>query len=148
SFACGRWAHSINSSAATSRTLDITRLSALAVLRLMTRSIWLVAIRATRPASRQQEPCQCRYRPAEIRWRHWFRNSSDHQHRRTPAAGRSREECNEPGGNVTGVTFLASDLGSKRLGLLREFVANATAIAMLMNPNYHPTVAEVREVRV
>jgi putative tryptophan/tyrosine transport system substrate-binding protein len=55
---------------------------------------------------------------------------------------------NEPGGNVTGVTFLASDLGSKRLGLLREFVANATAIAMLMNPNYHATVAEVRDVRV
>jgi putative ABC transport system substrate-binding protein len=54
---------------------------------------------------------------------------------------------NEPGGNVTGVTFLASDLGSKRLGLLREFVANATAIAMLMNANYHATFAEVRDVR-
>ena len=48
---------------------------------------------------------------------------------------------NKPGGNVTGVTFLASDLGTKRLGLLRQFAPNATAIAMLMNPNYPSTAA-------
>ena len=50
---------------------------------------------------------------------------------------------NKPGGNVTGVTFLASDLGTKRLELLRQFVPNATAIAMLVNPNYPSTTAEV-----
>jgi putative ABC transport system substrate-binding protein len=54
---------------------------------------------------------------------------------------------NKPGGNVTGITFLASDLGAKRLGLLRQFAPNANAIAMLMNPDYPSTTAEVRDVR-
>ena len=54
---------------------------------------------------------------------------------------------NNPGANVTGVTFLASDLGSKRLGLLRQFAPNAKAIAMLMNPDYPSTEPEVRDVR-
>ena len=54
---------------------------------------------------------------------------------------------NKPGGNVTGVTFLASDLGTKRLGLLRQFAPNATAIAMLMNPNYPSTAGEIRDVQ-
>jgi putative ABC transport system substrate-binding protein len=54
---------------------------------------------------------------------------------------------NKPGGNVTGVTFLASGLGAKRLELLRQFVPNATAIAMLMNPNYPATAAEVYDVQ-
>jgi putative ABC transport system substrate-binding protein len=54
---------------------------------------------------------------------------------------------NKPGGNVTGVTFLASGLGAKRLELLRYFVPNATSIAMLMNPNYPATAAEVDDVQ-
>jgi putative ABC transport system substrate-binding protein len=41
-----------------------------------------------------------------------------------------------PGGNVTSVSFFTAELGSKRLGLLRELVPNATAIAMLFNPNF------------
>jgi ABC-type uncharacterized transport system substrate-binding protein len=55
---------------------------------------------------------------------------------------------NRPGGNITGVTFLASDLGAKRLGLLREFAPNAIRIAMLMNPTYQPTAAEVRDLQI
>ena len=54
---------------------------------------------------------------------------------------------NKPNGNITGVTFLASDLGAKRLGLLRQFVPNANAIAMLMNPDYPATAGEVRDVQ-
>ncbi len=54
---------------------------------------------------------------------------------------------NRPSGNVTGVTFLASGLGAKRLELLRYFVPNATAIAMLVNPNYPATAAEVDDVQ-
>jgi putative ABC transport system substrate-binding protein len=54
---------------------------------------------------------------------------------------------NRPGGNLTGVTFLASDLGAKRLELLRDFAPNAKTIAMLMNPIYQPTAAEVRDVQ-
>ena len=45
------------------------------------------------------------------------------------------------------MTFLASGLGAKRLELLRYFVPNATAIAMLVNPNYPATAAEVDDVR-
>jgi putative ABC transport system substrate-binding protein len=38
---------------------------------------------------------------------------------------------NRPGGNATGVSFLASDLDAKRLGLLRELVPRATVIGAL-----------------
>jgi putative ABC transport system substrate-binding protein len=39
-----------------------------------------------------------------------------------------------PGGNVTGITFLNSDLAAKRLELLREVVPDAPLIALLTNP--------------
>jgi putative ABC transport system substrate-binding protein len=39
-----------------------------------------------------------------------------------------------PGGNLTGVSLLTIDIGSKRLGLLRELVPNAKTIACLINP--------------
>src|SRR5262249_33572795 len=42
---------------------------------------------------------------------------------------------NRPGGNVTGVSNLIVELGSKQLGLLRELTPGTTAIAVLMNPN-------------
>jgi len=41
---------------------------------------------------------------------------------------------NQPGGNVTGVTFFTVPLGSKRLEFLRDFVPKATNIAVLANP--------------
>src|SRR6516225_4726189 len=40
-----------------------------------------------------------------------------------------------PGGNVTGVIFLAGILGTKRLELLRQVVPAATTIAVLVNPD-------------
>jgi putative ABC transport system substrate-binding protein len=54
---------------------------------------------------------------------------------------------NKPGANVTGVTFIVGDIATKRLGLLRQLVPNATTIAMLVNPNYPATSAEVRDVQ-
>jgi putative ABC transport system substrate-binding protein len=54
---------------------------------------------------------------------------------------------NRPSGNLTGVTFLASDLGAKRLELLRQYAPNAKKISMLMNPTYQPTAAELRDVQ-
>jgi len=39
-----------------------------------------------------------------------------------------------PGGNVTGVTNINTELASKRLELLRELVPNATIAALLVNP--------------
>jgi putative ABC transport system substrate-binding protein len=40
-----------------------------------------------------------------------------------------------PGGNVTGVTFIAVELGPKRLELLSDLVPQARVIALLVNPN-------------
>ena len=54
---------------------------------------------------------------------------------------------NRPGGNVTGVTFLAGQLGAKRLELLRELVPKEKTIAMLANPNSPETVAERQDVQ-
>ena len=53
---------------------------------------------------------------------------------------------NRPGGNVTGVNFLANQLGGKRLGLLLELVPNVTVIAFLMDPGRRASVAEYPEV--
>jgi putative ABC transport system substrate-binding protein len=52
-----------------------------------------------------------------------------------------------PGANVTGVTFLAIELGPKRLDLLRQLVPNATTIAMIVNPGSPDTEAERRDVQ-
>jgi putative tryptophan/tyrosine transport system substrate-binding protein len=44
------------------------------------------------------------------------------------------DSLNGPGGNVTGVTFYHSGLGSKRLQLLRELLPKTELIAFLVNP--------------
>ena len=54
---------------------------------------------------------------------------------------------NKPGGNVTGVTFIVGDIATKRLGLLRQLLPNATSIAMLSNPNFPASSTEVRDVQ-
>jgi putative ABC transport system substrate-binding protein len=54
---------------------------------------------------------------------------------------------NQPGGNVTGVVFIAGTLGAKRLELLRQFIPTATTIAMLIYPNSSETEAERRDVQ-
>jgi putative ABC transport system substrate-binding protein len=41
---------------------------------------------------------------------------------------------NRPGGNVTGVSFLATGLAGKQLAILRELLPRATVIAALVNP--------------
>jgi ABC-type uncharacterized transport system substrate-binding protein len=48
---------------------------------------------------------------------------------------------NRPGGNLTGVTPLAVELGPKQLEVLHELVPTATIIALLVNPT-NPTNAE------
>jgi putative ABC transport system substrate-binding protein len=40
-----------------------------------------------------------------------------------------------PGGNVTGVTALATEISGKRLDLLHELVPGVTKVALLVNPN-------------
>ena len=49
---------------------------------------------------------------------------------------------NRPGGNVTGVTFMTSELGAKRLGLLLELRPQAKRIGLLVNPN-NPVATEM-----
>jgi putative ABC transport system substrate-binding protein len=53
---------------------------------------------------------------------------------------------NRPGGNLTGVSQLATGLDAKRLELLHELMPNATVIAVLTNPNYSDTENQSREV--
>lgn len=53
---------------------------------------------------------------------------------------------NRPGSNVTGVVFIAGDLGAKRLSLLRQIVPKATTIAILIYPNTPETEAERKDV--
>jgi putative ABC transport system substrate-binding protein len=54
---------------------------------------------------------------------------------------------NRPGGNVTGVSFLADVLGAKRLELLRQLVPTATTVAMLVSPESPNTEAERSDVQ-
>jgi putative tryptophan/tyrosine transport system substrate-binding protein len=54
---------------------------------------------------------------------------------------------NRPGGNVTGVTFLTGELGTKRLDLVRELVPTASTIAMLVDPNSPEGAAERQTVQ-
>src|SRR5262245_41632703 len=52
------------------------------------------------------------------------------------------ESIARPGGNLTGINFLNTELTAKRLGLLRELVPKAVRIAMLVNPANRP-IAEL-----
>ena len=51
-----------------------------------------------------------------------------------PVAAGLVASLNHPGGNVTGVTLISSELAPKRLELLREIITTATKIALLTNP--------------
>jgi len=57
------------------------------------------------------------------------------------------ESLNRPGGNTTGVYIFTAELEAKRLGLLRDLVPQATTFALLVDPNYSTTEAQVRDVQ-
>jgi putative tryptophan/tyrosine transport system substrate-binding protein len=54
---------------------------------------------------------------------------------------------NRPGGNVTGVSFLANSLAGKRLELLRESAPGATAVGVLVNPTNPNSEAETKDAQ-
>jgi putative tryptophan/tyrosine transport system substrate-binding protein len=54
---------------------------------------------------------------------------------------------NRPSGNITGVTQLTSMLGAKRIGLLRELVPKADPIAVLINPNFPVSPAQLKDAQ-
>ena len=53
---------------------------------------------------------------------------------------------NRPGSNFTGVIFITSELGTKRLELLRQFAPKATTVAMLVGPSGTETEVERADV--
>jgi putative ABC transport system substrate-binding protein len=53
---------------------------------------------------------------------------------------------NRPGGNITGVSYLAVELGPKRLELLREILPKAAAIGFLMNPGSPNTTFDLPDM--
>jgi putative ABC transport system substrate-binding protein len=56
------------------------------------------------------------------------------------------DSFSRPGGNVTGVTNIGTELGSKRLELLQTLVPNATLIGMLVNPSSPDASTEIRDI--
>ena len=58
-----------------------------------------------------------------------FMNSGD------PVQAGLVASLNRPGGNITGVSNMAVELGAKQLGLLHELVPKDALIAVLVNPN-------------
>jgi putative tryptophan/tyrosine transport system substrate-binding protein len=55
------------------------------------------------------------------------------------------ESLARPGGNVTGLTNLGSELGGKRLELLKEVVPKVARVAVIYNPTNPAGVREVKE---
>jgi putative ABC transport system substrate-binding protein len=53
---------------------------------------------------------------------------------------------NRPGGNITGVTFLTSELMAKRLDLLRELVPQATTVAYLADTRFITSQEMLRDM--
>jgi len=51
-----------------------------------------------------------------------------------------------PGGNVTGLTLLTTELGGKRLELLKEAVPKLASVAVLYDPANPANVLEIKEV--
>jgi ABC-type uncharacterized transport system substrate-binding protein len=65
-----------------------------------------------------------------------------------PVAAGLVASFHRPGGNVTGVNFLANDLLTKQLSLLRELVPAAKVFAVLLNPNSNVADSSVRDLQV
>jgi putative ABC transport system substrate-binding protein len=62
-----------------------------------------------------------------------------------PVAAGLIRSLNRPGGNLTGMTSLNTEVGPKRLELLHETVPAATLIGLLLNPTYPLTEAFLRD---
>jgi putative ABC transport system substrate-binding protein len=54
---------------------------------------------------------------------------------------------NRPGGNITGVSWLANALEPKRLGLLRLLIPRAIAIGVLVNPDNANAELQARDLK-
>ena len=57
------------------------------------------------------------------------------------------QSLSHPGGNVTGISTLATELSAKRLELLKEIVPNAAPVAMVWNDTNPSMVLSAREAQ-
>jgi putative tryptophan/tyrosine transport system substrate-binding protein len=64
-----------------------------------------------------------------------------------PVGGGLVASLARPGGNLTGVSFVAEELTAKRLELLSELIPRAGVIALLVNPNSANAERIIRDVR-
>jgi putative tryptophan/tyrosine transport system substrate-binding protein len=63
-----------------------------------------------------------------------------------PVAGGLVESFNRPGGNVTGISWVATALLPKRLDFLRQLVGSAAKIGALVNPSFDDSAIQLREL--
>jgi putative ABC transport system substrate-binding protein len=57
------------------------------------------------------------------------------------------ESLNRPGGNITGVNFIVSELIPKRLEILHELAPKAMTVGALVNPSYPAVELQRQELR-
>src|SRR5262249_4745562 len=55
------------------------------------------------------------------------------------------DSLNRPGGNITGVSFLSSDIVTKMLEALHELLPKAERIAALVNPTHQNAAGDTKE---
>src|SRR5439155_22998770 len=58
------------------------------------------------------------------------------------------DTLNRPGGNITGVTLMAQEMGPKRHEFAHQLVPNGNALAALVNPKFPLALAEARDMQV
>jgi putative ABC transport system substrate-binding protein len=64
-----------------------------------------------------------------------------------PVQSRLVASLSRPAGNLTGVTFFGGGLlGAKRVELLRDMLPNATVIAVLLDPSFSGSVAQLPDI--
>ena len=64
-----------------------------------------------------------------------------------PVAAGLVDSLSRPGGNATGFSIVAPELGGKRLELLKEIVPNVSSVAVLLNINNPQSQIELKEMR-
>src|SRR5499425_2228221 len=64
-----------------------------------------------------------------------------------PVATKLVASLNRPGGNLTGVAYLGSELGAKRLGLMHEMVPKVADLAVLAHPTYPASASFISDVK-
>ncbi len=64
-----------------------------------------------------------------------------------PVAAGLVDSLPRPGGNATGFSIIAPELGSKRLELLKEIVPRLSLVAVLLNSNNPQSQIELRELQ-